>query len=96
MSDEEYTKGSDAYKIMQASIAQSVEQAVQDSVDSYQRISTIEETAIAVATARWITTKEPVYAEIIENANENMVKAIDRITLVGTACASVISDLKVD
>lgn len=96
MSDSQYTKGSDAYEIMQASIAQSVEQAVQNSVDSYQRISTIEETAIAVATAKWIETKDPEYAAIIENANENMVKAIDRIALVGTAGASVINDLKVE
>lgn len=94
MSDDAKSKGTDAYEIMQASIAQSAEQAVQIAVDSYQRISTIEETVIGIASAKWIATKDPLYEPIITNANENIEKAISRIALVGTSVASVINDLK--
>ncbi|GAB1257886.1 hypothetical protein NBRC116494_23880 [Aurantivibrio plasticivorans] len=85
-----------AVEIMQASIAQSMEQAVQDAVDTLRNISTVETTVIGVASAKWVAEPENVaYAAIIENAQANISFAVANLTAVGTAAASVITALEV-
>ena len=82
-------------KIMQASIAQSMEQAVQDAVLTLRNISTIETTVIGVASAKWVAQPENVlYEAIIENAQKNITFAVQNLTSVGQAAAGVIKALQ--
>lgn len=84
-------------KIMQASIAQSMEQAVQDAVLTLRNISTIETTVIGVASAKWVAQPENIlYEAIIENAQKNISFAVKNLTEVGTAASNVIKALQVN
>lgn len=82
-------------KIMQSSIAQSMEQAVHDAIITLRNISTIETTVIGVASAKWVAQPENVFYEaIIENAKKNITDAVQNLTNVGQAAASVIKALQ--
>lgn len=82
-------------QIMQASIAQSMEQAVQDAVTTLRNISTIETTVIGVASAKWVAQPENVFYEaIIKNAQDNITTAVQNLTAVGQAAGSVLKALQ--
>ena len=84
-----------ATELIQANVNQSIAQAVESASDLLRNISTIETTVIGVASAKWLA--EPAnmaYKEIIENAKENITFAVENLASVGTAGASVLSDLK--
>jgi hypothetical protein len=84
-----------ATELIQANINQSVAQAVETATDLLRNISTIETTVIGVASAKWLADPTNVaYKDIIDNAKENITFAVDNLTAVGTAGASVLSDLK--
>lgn len=93
MSDEE---GKDnATELIQANINQSIASAVESATDLLRNISTIETTVIGVASAKWLAEPANVaYKEIIENATQNIAFAVENLANVGTAGASVLSDLK--
>lgn len=85
--------GQTAKEIMQASIAQSMEIAVQDAVDTLRNISTMETTVIGVASAKWLA--EPVnvaYKEIIENATKNITFAAENLAKVGETAAALMNE----
>ena len=85
-----------ARDIMKASIAQSVEQAVQDATDTLRNISTMETTVIGVASAKWLA--DPVnvaYKEIIDNAKESIQFAVSNLSAVGEASAKILQELDV-
>jgi len=85
----------EATTLIQANINQSIAEAVQDATDLLKNISTIETTVIGVASAKWLAEPENVlYKEIIDNAKENISFAVKNLAEVGSAGASVLSDLK--
>lgn len=84
-----------ATEIMQASIAHSMAQAVQDAVDTLKNISILETTVIGVASAKWVAQPEMVaYEIIIKNAQANIQFAVKNLTEVGQAAASVVKALQ--
>lgn len=84
-----------AADIIQASIAQSMAQAVQDAVDTLRNISTVETTVIGVASANWIAAPEMVaYELIITNAQNNITFAVSNLTAVGEAAATILKQFQ--
>jgi hypothetical protein len=84
-----------AADIIQASIAQSMAQAVQDAVDTLRNISTIETTVIGVASAKWVAQPElVVYETIIENAQKNITFAVTNLANVGETAAKVLKQFQ--
>jgi hypothetical protein len=74
------------------SVAQSTAIAVQDSADALRNISTIATTAIGVAMAQFLATKDPQYVEVITAAQNAMTQANAEFLSVGTNAASVIKN----
>ena len=76
------------------SIAQSVAISVQDAVDNLRNVETISTTATGVAMAQLLTTKDPAYGMIIDQAQSLMANAIKNYSAVGKAAADIISEFK--
>lgn len=84
-----------AQELIQANINQSIAQAVETATDLLRNISTIETTVIGVASAKWLADPgNKDYKDIIENATANISFAVENLTKVGTAGASVLNELK--
>lgn len=74
------------------SIAQSMAIAMQDATDMLRNISTIETTAIGVATAKWVEMPENVaYKLIIDTAGEVIANTAKLVATIGQETASVLS-----
>lgn len=76
----------------QQSVAQSTAIAVQDATDNLRNISTISSTAIGVALAKLIETKDPKYAEVIVEAQKALTNASAHFADVGGKSAKILSD----
>lgn len=72
------------------SVAQSTAIAVQDSADALRNLSTIATTAIGVAMAQLLATKDVKYVEVIAAAQQVMTQANVEFGQVGATAASVI------
>lgn len=84
-----------AADIIQASIAQSMAQAVQDAVDTLRNISTIETTVIGVASAKWLAQPEMViYEQIISNAQSNITFAVNNLASVGATASKILREFQ--
>ena len=81
-----------AKDIIQSSIAQSMEIAVQDAVDTLRNISTMETTVIGVASAKWLAEPANVfYQDIIESATKNITFAADNLAKVGETASELLN-----
>jgi hypothetical protein len=74
------------------SVAQSSAIAVQDSADAMRNISTIATTAIGVAMAQFLATKDPTYVAVINAAQAAMAQATLEFGQVGATAATVIKN----
>lgn len=72
------------------SVAQSTAIAVQDATDNLRNINTISATAIGVAMAKLLETKDPIYAQAIETANKMALEAANNFKVIGTNAADVL------
>jgi hypothetical protein len=72
------------------SVAQSTAIAVQDSADAMRNLSTIATTAIGVAMAQLLATKDPAYVTVITAAQQVITQANVEFGNVGTTAAAVI------
>ncbi|MYM34073.1 hypothetical protein GTP44_04960 [Duganella sp. FT50W] len=72
------------------SVAQSTAIAVQDSADTMRNLSTIATTAIGVAMAQLLATKDPKYVEVITAAQNVISQATTEFGNVGNTAAAVI------
>lgn len=75
------------------SIAQSVAISIQDAVDNLRNVETISTTAIGVAMAQYLATQNPVYQDVIKQAQGLMGSAIDNYTAIGKAAAGIATDM---
>lgn len=84
-------KASGAGKAYQA-VAQSTAIAIQDATDYLRNTGTITNTAIGVALAEWLVTKEEVpYKDVIQAATGAMEAATTNFSKVGTAAAAILN-----
>jgi hypothetical protein len=72
------------------SVAQSTAIAVQDAADTLRNMSTISTTAIGVAMAQFLATKDAAYIQVIAEAQLVMTNATANFTAVGTAAAQIL------
>jgi len=72
------------------SVAQSTALAVQDATDNLRNINTICATAIGVAMAQFLETKDASYVTAIELANKMSVEAASNFQMVGVNAAAVL------
>ena len=72
------------------SVAQSTAIAIQDATDNLRNLNTISTTAIGVALAQFIATKEPIYKEIIQEAQGVATVANTNFLNIGTNSAKVL------
>jgi hypothetical protein len=72
------------------SVAQSTAIAVQDAADTLRNLSTIATTAIGVAMAQFLATKDPAYMPVIAEAQAVMTQATVNFTSVGTAAGQIL------
>ncbi|XVJ70262.1 MAG: hypothetical protein HEQ39_11875 [Rhizobacter sp.] len=72
------------------SVAQTTAIAVQDSADALRNLSTIATTAIGVAMAQLLATKDVKYVEVITAAQQVMTQANVEFAQVGATAATVI------
>jgi hypothetical protein len=72
------------------SVAQSTAIAVQDATDTLRNMSTIATTAIGVAMAQFLATKDEKYIKVITEAQTVMTNATTNFTAVGTAAAQIL------
>lgn len=72
------------------SVAQSTAIAVQDSADTLRNLSTIATTAIGVAMAQYLATKDDKYVEVIKEAQQVMAQANTDFANVGVSAAAII------
>jgi|TARA_B110000240_G_C13350136_1_gene389383 hypothetical protein len=81
-----------AFSKAQQSVAQSSAIAIQDATDNLRNLSTITTTAIGVALAQLLATKDSKYAEIIEEAQKVMEKGTKNFAEVGKVSAKILAD----
>lgn len=74
------------------SVAQSSAIAVQDSADTLRNLSTIATTAIGVAMAQLLATKDPSYVTAITTAQQVMEQATAEFARVGQTAAAVVKE----
>lgn len=74
------------------SVAQSVAIAVQDAADNLRNMSTLSTTAVGVAMAQFLATRDPTYAAAITKLQEMNMEAIGQFNAVGAAAAKVLKD----
>jgi malonyl CoA-acyl carrier protein transacylase len=74
------------------SVAQSSAIAVQDSADTLRNLSTIATTAIGVAMAQLLATKDPSYATVITTAQQVIKNATDEFAQVGATAAAIVKE----
>ena len=86
---QEAIKASGAGKAYQ-SVAQSTAIAVQDAADYLRNVSTISTTAQGVAMAKFIATKDPIYLQVIQEAQKMTVKASAAFKQIGTDAGDVL------
>ena len=97
--DEKGTTALDAFdqavaKAVQ-SIAQSAAVTVQDATDMMRNITTVEVTAVGVATAKWIADPaDPQYVEIINKSLETIREASVIYERIGQKAASVLKEFQ--
>lgn len=72
------------------SVAQSTALAIQDATDNLRNINTISATAMGVAMAQFLETKDPAYVQAIELATKMSVEAANTFQVIGVNAASVI------
>ena len=72
------------------SVAQSVAIAVQDATDNLRNLSTISTTAQGVAMAQLLETKDPFYAQVLEQAQKMVADAADTFRTIGTNASDVL------
>jgi hypothetical protein len=72
------------------SVAQSTAIAVQDAADNLRNVSTIATTAIGVAMAQYLATKDAKYAEVIKEAKAVMSDATQNFGDIGSAAATIL------
>ena len=72
------------------SVAQSTAIAVQDATDNLRNINTMSTTAMGVAMAKLLETKDPIYAQAIETANKMALDAANNFKVVGSNAADVL------
>jgi len=73
------------------SIAQSMAIAVQDATDLLRNISTIETTAIGVASAKWVANPENVlYKQVISSCEDTIKEAADIFKTIGINTSEVL------
>lgn len=76
------------------SIAQSVAIGVQDASDALRDVATVQNTAIGVATAKMVETKDPAYIPIIQACLKTMEDATTYWTKVGQDGATILGSYK--
>ena len=77
------------------SIAQSAAIAVQDASDMLRNISTVELTAIGIATAKWLENPaDPKYKELIDESMKTIVAASTTYMTIGQNAAKVLDLFK--
>jgi hypothetical protein len=82
--------GPTAQGIASQAVAQSMAILVQDSVDLFRNIGTIESTAIGAATAKWLAAPENVlYKQIIDSSTEVLEKVTTLLSTVGDTAAKI-------
>jgi hypothetical protein len=82
-------KTSGAGKAYQA-VAQSTAIAVQDAADTLRNMSTIATTAIGVAMAQYLATKDKDYLKAIDEAQTVMTNATQNFTNIGAAAGEIL------
>ncbi len=73
------------------SVAQSTALAIQDAADNLRNINSISATAIGVAMAQFLETKDPIYAQAIDIATKMSVDAANTFRMIGTNAADVLN-----
>ncbi len=73
------------------SVAQSTALAIQDAADNLRNINSISATAIGVAMAQFLETKDPAYAQAIDLATKMSVDAANTFRIIGTNAADVLN-----
>jgi hypothetical protein len=73
------------------SVAQSTALAIQDAADNLRNINSISATAIGVAMAQFLETKDPAYAQAIDIATKMSVDAANTFRMIGTNAADVLN-----
>lgn len=73
------------------SVAQSGAITIQDGVDNLRNLMTISTTAIGVAMALYIKTKDPFYLQVITAAQGLVETGTTQLTAIGTAAAGVVN-----
>ncbi|MDX2103911.1 MAG: hypothetical protein EAZ99_04380 [Alphaproteobacteria bacterium] len=74
------------------SVAQSSAIAVQDAADTLRNVSTIATTAMGVAMAQLLATKDPIYLQALTQAQQMMTQATSDYASIGTAAATVLKN----
>ena len=72
------------------SVAQSTAIAIQDATDNLRNISTISSTALGVAMAQFLETKDPSYIQAMELANKMSLEAASNFQTIGINAAAVL------
>lgn len=86
----EVVKASGAGKAYQ-SVAQSAAIAIQDATDNLRNVSTISATAIGVALAKFLATKDTQYLTAITDAQKAVTAAAQEFKTIGADAAAVVS-----
>lgn len=71
-------------------VAQSTALAVQDATDNLRNINTISATALGVAMAQFLATKDPQYVTAIEEAQKMATAAASNFKTIGVNAADVL------
>ena len=74
------------------SVAQSTAIAVQDAADYLRNVNTIGTTAMGVAMAQLLATKDTFYSQVLEQARQLTSEAATNFNSIGSSAASVLKE----
>lgn len=78
------------------SVGQTTAIAIQDAADMLRNVSTIQVTAIGAATAAWISTGDPRFREIVQEAMHVIQTAVATYLTIGQNAFAVLKQFEVE